>query len=239
MKNGFYRLSRGWMDNPVFSSSRSFDRRSAWIWLIENACFKDTKQDVLGKTIKVERGYLYCSLSQLVREWSWSEKAVRTFLKRLSNDHMIDMYTGDGKTRIFIVNYDVYQWDGRTFDDKATRYRQQKKEGKEGKELIIHTDLEKIMSNEEFKKFITALYPKRDGALNVTRAYDRIVDLVKKNKMTFSQFFRAVKNYKRACEDQGIVGTKYIQQVSTFSNKNWMDYDHVSIEPTQGPWSPF
>ena len=69
------------MDNPVFSSSRSFDRRSAWIWLIENACFKDTKQDVLGKTIKVERGYLYCSLSQLVREWSWSEKAVRTFLK--------------------------------------------------------------------------------------------------------------------------------------------------------------
>ena len=130
MKNGFYRLSRGWMDNPVFSSSRSFDRRSAWIWLIENACFKDTKQDVLGKTIKVERWYRYCELSQLVREWSWSEKAVRTFLKRLSNDHMIDMYTGDGKTRIFIVNYDTYQYDGRTFDDKATRYRQQKKEGK-------------------------------------------------------------------------------------------------------------
>ena len=235
MKSGYYLIARGWMDNPVFSSSRSFDRRSAWIWIIENSAFKDTRQDVLGKTVVVPRGNLICSLKHLVREWNWSEKAVRSFLKRLEKEEMIRISTGLGKTQIYVINYDRYQISGRTIDEARASQGQQKNKGKEGNK-IIH------MSKDEFRKKILNSYPKRDGGLEITRAYDRIKDQVTKNQTNYEIFFLAVDNYRKECETRGVVGTQYVKQVSTFTNKTYKDYIQDGASDASGkedPWSPF
>ena len=219
------------MDNPVFSPSRSFDRRSAWIWIIENSAFKDTRQDVLGKTVVVPRGNLICSLKHLVREWNWSEKAVRSFLKRLEKEEMIRISTGLGKTQIYVINYDRYQINGRDMGAEGANEGQQKNKGNEGNKI-------KHMSREEFRKSILEKYPKRDGSLEITKAYEKIKDHVTKGETTYSEFFVSVNNYRLDCEKRGIVGTRFVKQVATFSNKIYKDYFGTPSEEEQA-WSPF
>lgn len=53
--SGFYLMYRGWQDQPLFRND-AFDRRSAFVWLIENANFADKDINVNGKTITVKEG---------------------------------------------------------------------------------------------------------------------------------------------------------------------------------------
>ena len=106
----FYLMHRGWMDNPVFGKE-PYSKAQAWVWLIENACFKRTPFDIRGKTIFIERGQLCKPTRDLAETWRWPETNVRRFLKRLTTDAMIDAQSGAGKTVITICNYDKYQID--------------------------------------------------------------------------------------------------------------------------------
>ena len=119
------------MDNPALNPSSPYDRRSAWVWIIEKACYRDTRQDVLGKTTIVARTSLVTSVRYLAQQWRWGEKSVRTFLKRLEKDDMIRMETGLGKTQIFVRNYDTYQFNGQASGTVGASEGQQKKEVKE------------------------------------------------------------------------------------------------------------
>lgn len=105
--SGFFVMHRGWRDNPVFRGE--FSRGDAWVWLIENACWKPTKFDVKGKTITLERGQLCASRDYLAKVWGWSSSAVERFLTRLQTEQMIGRETGQGKSIISISNYTKYQ----------------------------------------------------------------------------------------------------------------------------------
>lgn len=100
-------MHRGWRDNPVFRGE--FSRGDAWVWLIENACWKPTKFDVKGKTITLERGQLCASRDYLAKVWGWSSSAVERFLTRLQTEQMIGRETGQGKSIVTISNYAKYQ----------------------------------------------------------------------------------------------------------------------------------
>ena len=155
MKNGYYLMSRGWMDNPALSNPSPYDRRSAWVWIIEKACYRDTKQDVLGKTTIVVRTSLVTSVRYLAQHWGWREKAVRTFLKRLEKEEMIRTETGLGKTQIFVINYDSYQLSGQASDTVGANEGQQKKKVKENKENIY-------ISKDDYVSKMKSLYYKRE-----------------------------------------------------------------------------
>lgn len=105
--SGFFVMHRGWRDNPVFRGE--FSRGDAWVWLIENACWKPTKFDVKGKTITLERGQLCASRDYLAKVWGWSSSAVERFLARLQTEQMIGRETGQGKSIVTISNYAKYQ----------------------------------------------------------------------------------------------------------------------------------
>lgn len=105
--SGFFIMHRGWRDNPVFRGD--FSRGEAWVWLIENACWKPTKFDVKGKTITLERGQLCASRDYLAKVWGWSASAVERFLTRLQTEQMIGRETGQGKSIVTISNYAKYQ----------------------------------------------------------------------------------------------------------------------------------
>jgi len=105
---GFYLMHRGWQEHPVFGNY-SFSRRDAWVWLIENACWKPRNFDNFGSKVELQRGQLCRSTRSLAKEWGWSEAKVRRFLKRLKSDAMIDTNTSSGRTVITVCNYGRYQ----------------------------------------------------------------------------------------------------------------------------------
>jgi len=107
MSEGFFLLHRGWRDNSIFKGE--FSRSDAWVWLIENTCWKPTRHDVKGKTVTLERGQICASRERLSKVFQWSPSAVERFLVRLETEQMIERETGQGKTIITVCNYAKYQ----------------------------------------------------------------------------------------------------------------------------------
>lgn len=97
-------------DHPVLDNG-PFDRRSAWLWLIARANWKDKRVNHKGKLLDLKRGQMLAGRAFLAEKWGWSEKAVRTYLSALSADGMIEMGQSNGHYAnvLTICNYDAYQ----------------------------------------------------------------------------------------------------------------------------------
>lgn len=104
--SGWIKLHRGWMDNPALTTP---ERKVAWLWLIENACWKETKVDIKGRTETLQRGQMTFSIRFLADAWGWSKTSVERFLGRLKTETMIDTANGTGQNVITICNYFKYQ----------------------------------------------------------------------------------------------------------------------------------
>lgn len=220
------------MDNPALNPFSPYDRRSAWVWIIEKACYRDTRQDVLGKTTIVVRTSLVTSVRYLAQQWRWSEKAVRTFLKRLEKDEMIRTETGLGKTQIYVINYDSYQFYGQANGTQGASEGQQKKEVKESKEITY-------MSRDVFVKKMKAQYPKRKGNTEINSSYNKVLAKVKSGELTFDKWFFAVDNYRKEMQGLDYIGTPYIKMATTFSNNKYRDYLDVDVEDSVNDWKAF
>ncbi len=108
MTGGYYRMARGWLEHPVLQGE-SYDRRSAWAWLIEEAKWQDRRCEIAGRFVELRRGQLSHSTRFMAEAWQWSEARVRRFLTRLKTEAMIDAASDAGQTVITICNYDTYQ----------------------------------------------------------------------------------------------------------------------------------
>jgi AraC-like DNA-binding protein len=106
--SGYYILHRGWFDSPHFHQ-RTLCERAAWIWLIEHACWKETKARVGGKRIMLQRGQLSYSRRYLAKAWHWHESRVQRFLNELQTGRAIGQTSEQGQRVITICNYDRYQ----------------------------------------------------------------------------------------------------------------------------------
>lgn len=141
--SGFYLMHRGWRDKAIFG--RTYSRAEAWLWLIENTCFKPTEYDIRGKTVIIERGQICASRDQLAKAWNWSGSAVERFLTRLKTEQMIGQETGQGKSVITICNYEKYQTiqsktgqpTGQPTGQTSDRLRTAKEIREQGKERTI------------------------------------------------------------------------------------------------------
>lgn len=110
MESGYYRMARGWMDCPTLRPrGGKFSRAEAWLWLIENAAWKERRVDIEGKTVALQRGQLVASFRYLAKAWGWPKTVVERFINRLKTETMIRTETGTGETVITICNYSKYQ----------------------------------------------------------------------------------------------------------------------------------
>jgi hypothetical protein len=108
MSGGFYKMHRGWMDNPVLRGGK-FSRRDAWVWLIEEASWTDRRREIDGRTVTLKRGQLSASVRFLGEAWGWPKSVVARFITRLRTETMIGTESGTGQFIITISNYDKYQ----------------------------------------------------------------------------------------------------------------------------------
>lgn len=136
--SGYIALHRDAFEHPLL---RDAERFKAWFWLVSRACWKETRYDIRGKTVTLQRGQLCTSRTQLSEELGWSQSAVERFLTRLETEQMIGRATGQGKSIVTICNYDKYQQaedetgqaTGQATGQKSDSNRTAKEEGKERK----------------------------------------------------------------------------------------------------------
>lgn len=115
--SGWFSVKRGMLDHDLFKPDGKWSKAEAWIWMIENAAISEKTVDIGGKPHTVPRGSLAYSLRFLADKWSWSVKAVRTFLSTLENHGAVRLEVvgnekGTGRTQITLCNYDKYQSPG-------------------------------------------------------------------------------------------------------------------------------
>ena len=150
MSEGWICLHRGWRDNPLFKGE--FSRADAWVWLIENACWKPTRTRIKGDVVELQRGELTFAQRFLAEKWGWSKSRVDRFIADLREESMIETRSkigataghnaGQGQCIITICNYAKYQdvADGQRGNDSseigATAGQQRGKEEQGNKETI-------------------------------------------------------------------------------------------------------
>ena len=108
-RQGFAKLWRSAENNWLYTDE-PFDRWHAFqdLWAMK-ASWKKSEVFYQNTLIKLERGQLATSISQLAREWKWSRGKVRRFLKTVQQADMIRTENGQGYILITICNYDTYQ----------------------------------------------------------------------------------------------------------------------------------
>jgi len=117
MRAGWFSVKRGMLDHDLFKPDGKWSKAEAWIWLIENAAISEKTVDIGGRPHVVKRGSLAYSLRFLADKWSWSVKAVRTFLATLEKHGAVKLEIvgnekGTGRTQVTLCNYDKYQQSG-------------------------------------------------------------------------------------------------------------------------------
>jgi ribosomal protein L12E/L44/L45/RPP1/RPP2 len=118
---GWIAISRDLFAHEFFPKE-PMSEREAWVWMIARAAWKDTRHRVGADMIDVCRGSFFCTLRELQGIWGWgSDTRVRTFLKRLQNERMINAASNAGKTHVTICNYGSFQAIERTENASETQ----------------------------------------------------------------------------------------------------------------------
>lgn len=105
--SGFYLITRGITAHHLFKGNPQ--RLAVWLWLLDNAAWKPTTQDVKGHTVEVPRGAVFASERRIAEECGVGYQVVRTAIKRFQSEHMINAKVTHGRTLITLCNYEKHQ----------------------------------------------------------------------------------------------------------------------------------
>lgn len=120
------RVSVEMLAHDVFDNE-PFDKRSAWLWLIANAAWKDRRVNHKGKSVELRRGEVLIGRAHLAKVWGWGEQQVRTFLDVLKKERMlfVNQSRGHYANVATICNYEKYQsaqeYDNQSRNQSPTR----------------------------------------------------------------------------------------------------------------------
>ena len=106
--DGWIKIYRGIVENPLWNI-KPFSKGQAWIDLILQANYTESKTLIGNKLESVEKGSFITSELKLMNCWGWSKNKVRAFLQYLENENMIIKISNQKRTIIKIVNYSLYQ----------------------------------------------------------------------------------------------------------------------------------
>ena len=110
MGHGWIKLHRKLQDCWIWTSTKPFDERSAWIDLLLSANHADKEIVFNGKPMTIKRGQVLTSVRRLSERWHWSVNRTYRFLDRTQNDEMLQKESNKDRTLLTIVNYEVYQY---------------------------------------------------------------------------------------------------------------------------------
>ena len=106
---GWISLHRKILDNPILSRSRTYSRFEAFVYMLLKANHKDNKVVIGNQLIKIKTGSFLTSQKKLMKEFNWGISRLRSFLKLLQDDDMIEVKSNAISTMITINNYKELQ----------------------------------------------------------------------------------------------------------------------------------
>ena len=111
-KRGYYRITRGFLENPMFKNE-PLTEREAFQWLIDRAAWKERPAfRVRGTVFQLNRGELAYACEYLAEAWgfaAWSKSRVWRVLKKFEKHGAILLQAERDATRITLCNYDKHQ----------------------------------------------------------------------------------------------------------------------------------
>ena len=112
--SNFIPISRELFDHALWHKDKKKHWITAWLFLISEARFQNSKVIDKGVIVHVKRGQLYNSLRFYAKAFGWSTKQVTSFLNYLESDGMIKKETvkETGQTLITLCNYAVHNGTG-------------------------------------------------------------------------------------------------------------------------------
>ena len=121
--SGWIKLHRQIRSHWVFKNANYF---KAWVVIISEVNHKSTKVVIEGELIECKRGQSINSLATWVKILGddWTIQKLRTFLKLLEKDEMINTEGLRKTTRLTVCNYESYQSEQQG-DNKETTSKQQ------------------------------------------------------------------------------------------------------------------
>lgn len=165
MKN-FIPLNRRIFKHYFWKERRVYSRFEAWLDLLQLVNFevKKKKEFISGRLIEWGRGQYPVSLTFLEKRWLWSTSKIRTYIRLLKNDKMINIEKTQGITVITICKYDSYntnQQGKNTQNDKSeTNDKQEVKIDNKDKEILFRDS--DFFDEVKFKASIGEKYLKYD-----------------------------------------------------------------------------
>lgn len=134
----FIPISRRLFEHRLWCEEREYSRFEAWLYLIKEARFEDTKLYDGNKVIEVKRGQVYASIRFFAKAWKWSPKKVLGYFDLLINDKMIVKETvkETGQSVITICKYEEYN----SISENRKQQRKQQGNSTETKSNKVNTD---------------------------------------------------------------------------------------------------
>lgn len=111
---GWISIDRKILDHWIYKKSKPFCKFAAWIDLIMFVFYEDSKEPIAGQLQVTQRGSRWTSVKELANRWGWSSHRTRLFLDTLQADQMVELKGTPSGTLVTVVNYGVYQHQGRT-----------------------------------------------------------------------------------------------------------------------------
>lgn len=218
----FIPINRQIFKHYLWNEKRSYSRFEAWLYLLKEARFENSKILDGGHLVEVKRGQIYVSIRFLSKAFGWTKKKIEVFLTLLESDNMIKKESdkGTGQSILTICNYDEYNilledWGtprGHQGDAEGTKSNKENKDN-------IEEDVIKEW-RDDFKIYLS----------EVTDAYEGIVkdiDFIKDReryhpnidiKLSLEKSFRDYWSTEAAWYKRKKSRTKKLDWVSTFKN---------------------
>lgn len=167
---GWVKIHRKMIDNPGYLSE-PFCRNMAWVDLILLANYKEGFYRVRNIRVNVARGQVGYAVETLATRWKWSRGKVERFIKELEEDNQIVRQKNNVTTLFTIVNYELYNGDGKANDNADDNTNDNANNKATGHQTVTQTDISK-----EGKEEIRIVKNKRNNKKQVQPVSPLLID---------------------------------------------------------------
>ena len=107
MNNGYIKLHRKILDNPVVM--KSSDHLAVWMYLLLNATHKEYDTIIEGKRVTLKAGQLVTGRKVMAKVLKINESKIQRILKTFKIEQQIEQQTNPRCRLISILNWSDYQ----------------------------------------------------------------------------------------------------------------------------------
>ena len=225
MNNGFIKLHRKILDNPIIM--KDAEHLAIWIYLLLEATHKSIYKIFKGEKITLEAGQLITGRNVISKELNINSSKVQRVLDDFEKEQQIEQQMSNQNRLVSILKWNEYQNNEQPVNNERTATEQQVNTLQEYKEC---KNIKKEKNNniytlvQEFE-YLWSIYPKKQGKTDAEKKYCKY----RKEGITYEEILQGLENYNSYIKRKGIE-QRYIKNGSTWFNQKCWNDDYTDIE---------